>query len=224
MITVSEDLDDKLHKISSASVYSALWDLGYRNLCMHDILPVTLNNIHIVGKALTVRYLPFTKYFNIEEYRKSSVFKAAQIAGSENVVVMDALGSKVGVIGDCIAMGFKTKGVAGVVIDGGVRDVPLIKKMLLPVFARCVTPAHIEGYITPIELNTTINCDGVQVCPDDIIVGDDDGVVVIPRSVMKEAIEIGWRHERLDEESRKRISSGIPLDGAYPPKKEWLEE
>jgi regulator of RNase E activity RraA len=123
-----------------------------------------------------------------------------------------------------MSSGFKVKGVSAIVIDGGVRDVPLIRKMELPVFAKYATPAHIADTLVSAELNASIECDGVQVNAGDIIIGDDDGVVVIPKEVAPEAIERGWRHEKLDLESRKRILAGTPLGDAYPPREEWLKE
>ncbi|MEM1507852.1 MAG: ribonuclease activity regulator RraA [Candidatus Bathyarchaeia archaeon] len=211
-----------LEKVSSASAYSALWDLGYKNTWMRGIYPLTVSGTHIVGPAVTVKYLPYKKRLEEDTYRKSAIFQAALTAREGDIVVMDAMGMDCGVIGDCIAMGFKVKGVAGVVIDGGVRDTPLIRRIGLPVYARCATPAHIGEKIVPVSLNTPIECAGVQVNPGDIIVADDDGVVVIPKEIVSEAAKLGLKHERLDEESRRRISEGMPLGEAYPPKEEWL--
>jgi regulator of RNase E activity RraA len=220
---MEEKLFSILEKVSSASIYSALWDLGYKNCWIEDIHPVTLTDIHVAGRAVTVKYLPFKKAVD-EGYLRQKYLALTEVLKKGDVIVMDACNAKSGVIGDCMASGFKMKGASAVVIDGGVRDVPLIKKVGLPVFAKYVTPAHIGEKVIPFEINTTIECGSVQVNPGDIIVADDDGVVVIPKEVAKEAIELGWKHERLDEESRKRILRGVPLGEAYPPREEWLKE
>jgi regulator of RNase E activity RraA len=215
-------LIERLEKVSSASIYSSLWELGYRNCWMEDIHPISLSNVHVVGAAVTVKYLPFKKEVGDEKYR-NVLLQIVGVLRKGNVIVMGACGTKVGIIGDCIASGFKAKGASAVIIDGGVRDVPLIRKIGLPVFAKYATPAHIGEKVIPVEVNVTINCGGVQVDPGDIIVADDDGVMVIPKEVAKDATELGWKHECLDEESRKRILKGIPLGEAYPPKEEWLK-
>lgn len=220
---VLKELIKKLERVSSASIYSSLWELGYRNCWMEDIRPITLTDVHVVGAAVTVKYLPFKKELENEKYR-NILLHVVEVLKKGNVIVMGACGVKAGIIGDCIASGFKVRGASAVIIDGGVRDVPLIRKIGLPVFAKYATPAHIGEKVIPVEVNTTIECGGVQVDPGDIIVADDDGVMVIPKEVAKEATELGCKHERLDEESRKRILKGIPLGEAYPPKEEWLKQ
>ncbi|MEM3714189.1 MAG: hypothetical protein QXF82_04495 [Nitrososphaeria archaeon] len=212
-----------LKNVSSASVYSALWDLGYKNCWIEGVFPVTTTGVHVVGRAVTVKYVPFRKAVD-ESYQRQKYLVLTEALKAGDIIVMDACGTNAGVIGDCMASGFKVKGAQAVVIDGGVRDVPLIKKIGLPVFAKYTTPAHIGEKITPFEINTTIECGGVQVNPGDVIVADDDGVMVMPKEVVKEATELAWKHERLDEESRKRILQGTPLGEAYPPKEEWLKE
>ncbi|MEM3873039.1 MAG: hypothetical protein QXE05_10825, partial [Nitrososphaeria archaeon] len=176
------ELFSVLEKVSSASVYSALWDLGYKNCWIKDVFPITFTGIHVVGRAVTVKYVPFRKAVD-EEYSRKKYLAITESLEKGDVIVMDACGTKSGVIGDCMASGFKVKGVSAVVIDGGVRDVPLIKKVGLPVFAKYITPAHIGEKIVPFEINVTIRCGGVQVNPGDIIVADDDGVMVIPKEV-----------------------------------------
>jgi len=68
-----------------------------------------------------------------------------------------------------------------------------------------------------------IGCAGVLVCPGGILIGDDDGVVVIPKEKAKEAAEIGLERERLENYSRKLLEAGKPLSSVYPPKREWLD-
>lgn len=214
----------RLEDVSTDSVFSALWDLGYKNNCMRDIVPITIKDAHVVGHAVTIRYLTLKRPMDPEEYRKTASFRVVEAAKKGDVLVMGGLGYRIGLIGDVMASGFKVRGVSAVVIDGGVRDVPLIKEMEFPVFARFATPAHIEDRLVAVEFNSPIDCDGVQVNPGDIIVADEDGVVAIPIEVADKVAELGWKHERLDEESRKRILAGVPLGEAYPPREEWLKK
>lgn len=212
-----------LKKVSTASLYSALYDLGYKNCWMKGIKPITVNKIRVVGIAKTLKYLPLNNTLkNNKIYNENLPFQAIEEANEENIIVCDAGGIKVGVFGGCMCLAMKVKGIQALVIDGGVRDTPEIKSYNFPVFAKCATPSSIDGYIAPINIDIPIQCGGVLVKPEDIIVGDDDGVIVIPKEKLKEVIEKGLKYERLDEESRKRILAGYPIKDAYPPKEEWI--
>jgi regulator of RNase E activity RraA len=209
-------------KISTASLYSALYDLGYKNCWMKGIKPITINKIRVVGIAKTLKYLPLNNTLRNGIYNEKLPLQAIDEATEKNIIVCDAGGIKVGVFGGCMCLAMKVKGIKALIIDGGVRDVPEIKSYNFPVFAKCATPASIDGYIAPVSIDIPVRCGGVLVRPEDIIVGDDDGVVVIPKEEMEEVMKKGLKYERLDEESRKRILTGYPIKEAYPPREEWI--
>lgn len=211
-----------LKKISTASLYSALYDLGYKNCWMRGIKPITINKIRVVGIAKTLKYLPLNNNLKNNIFNEKLPLQAIDESNEKNIIVCDAGGIEVGVFGGCMCLAMKVKGIQALVIDGGVRDTPEIKSYNFPVFAKCATPSSIDGYIAPVNIDTSIQCGGVLVKPGDIIVGDDDGVIVIPKERLKEVIEKGLRYEKLDEESRKRILTGYSIKEAYPPKEEWI--
>ena len=215
------ELIERIKKLPTASVYTALWKLNYRNIWMKEIKPITVKETTLCGPAITLRYVPFRRE-EVIDYRESSAFKAIESIKKGDLMVCDAIGFPAGVFGDCMVLGLKEKGGIGLIIDGGVRDTPQIKKLNFPVFAKYVTPAHIHGRVIPIEFNSIIQCGGVQVRPGDVILADADGVVCIPKEVLLEVIEEAEKTELLDEESRRRILSGLPIYECYPPREEWL--
>lgn len=135
----------------------------------------------LLGTACTVKVYPGDNLM---------VHKALDIARPGDVIVVDTSTglSNNGIIGDTIATKAKHRGIAGFVIDGLVRDIPGIRAVGLPVFAKGITP---QGPLHrgPGEINFPINCGGVVVHPGDIIFGDDNGIVVIPQDYAAELLE-----------------------------------
>jgi len=104
------------------------------------------------------------------------------------------------------------------------RDSPYILKLNFPVFARGITPEHIGGVIVPYKANVEVVCAGVHIRPGDIIMGDLDGVISIPREKAKEVAQKAEEIEMKEDAIRRMITSGIPLRDSYPPKPDLLEK
>ena len=228
------ELIERLEKLSpaSATVWSALVKLGLRSsFLMEGIRPIASGS-SVVGPAVTVEYRNYGDVgiaLTVDDFRRSAVFKACDATEKGDVVVLGALGNPSGIIGDCMAFGFKVKGAKGIVIDGGVRDSPIIiHRYRFPVFARNVTPTASSYQVWPTNFNVPIKCGGVLVKPGDVIVGDDDGVVVIPQHLLKDVVEFAEREVKIEEIGKKKMLEEIPkgksLGEFYPPKEEWLEE
>lgn len=138
----------------------------------HSIKSINKPGIHIFGSALTVRTHPADNLM---------VHKAMDLAQPGDIIVIDACGDMGNaILGELMCHYAKTKGIAGYIVDGSVRDLHGIAEMGFPVFAKGGSPRgpYKEG---PGEINTIISCGGVSISPGDIIVADDDGVIAIPK-------------------------------------------
>lgn len=174
--------------------------MGRMRVMNYAIKPVNEPGVHMAGSALTVRTHPSDNLL---------VHKAMDIARPGDIIVIDASGdTEHAMIGEIMSFYAKTKGICGFVIDGAVRDRLGIAKLGLPVFAKGTTPRgpYKEG---PGEINTVISCGNVPVSPGDIIVGDDDGVVVIPRDEARVVLEKALELAAKEEETMRSIGQGL---------------
>lgn len=158
----------------------------------YRIKPVNNPGIHIVGNAFTVRTHPADNLM---------VHKALDLAKPGDIIVVDAAGDMANaIIGELMCHYAKVKGIIGFIIDGPVRDLYGIAQLGFPVFAKGGTPRgpYKEG---PGEINTNISCGNVSVSPGDIIVADDDGVIVIPKTdaadILKKAKEVSKKEQEI---------------------------
>jgi len=146
-------------------------DIGIKNL---------INQAKIVGPACTVKVFPGDNLM---------VHKALDIARPGDIVIVDAGGSSMnGIIGDLIATKAKHRGIAGFVIDGLIRDIPGIKEVGMPVYARGITPVG-PLHRGPGEINFSVSCGGIVVNPGDIICGDANGVVVVRQEIAESLLD-----------------------------------
>ncbi len=190
------EIKEVLEKVSTANISDALHRTGH----MTKIMSV-VGGLTIVGQAVTVRTYPGDWAKTVEAIDK---------AKSGEVIVIDAGGVGPAVWGELASWSCMKKGISGVVIDGAIRDIPEIKKLKFPAFSKIVMPTAGEpkGFG---EINIPIKCGGVVVRPGDWVVGDDDGVVIIPH---EKAIEITNRAlDVLEKEDRirKEIQRGSTL-------------
>ena len=194
---VSEkDIREMLSKVSSSNISDAMHRQGE----LKGIRPVC-SGIKMIGPAFTVRTYPGDWAKTVE---------AIDEAPQESVIVIDAGGVGPAVWGELATNSCLEKKIAGVVIDGAIRDVPEIRKLKFPAFARIITPTAGEpkGFG---EMGVPVEVGGVRVFPGDWVFGDDDGVVVIPQ---KRAVEITNRAmDVLEKENRirKEIKEGGTL-------------
>ena len=164
------------------------------------------SGLRMVGSALTVKTRPVDNLM---------VNKALDMAQPGDVIVIDAGGNmNSAVFGEIMVKMADKKGVAGYIIDGCVRDSSAIKKMDFPVFARGVTPKgpYKDG---PGEINLPISCGGVIVNPGDIVVGDEDGVVIVPPSEAENLLKKALAKEKEEKKIMENIEKGIPRDRSW---------
>jgi 4-hydroxy-4-methyl-2-oxoglutarate aldolase len=193
---LSQQLIEEFRNLAASTVHEALGG-GTANVMDPGIKSVW-EGAKLVGSALTVQCFPAD---NI------TIHKAVTLAQPGDVIVVNAHGA-IGVMwGSQIAFQSKLHGVAGVVIDGSARDVAQLKKMNFPCFARYVSPLG-SAKANPGSVNVPIQCGGVIVRPADIIIGDDDGVTVVPKERTSEVLKKAEERESKEKAMREMFKEG----------------
>ena len=226
IIRPSKDIVEPFWDFATSTISSALREVaGIRRAFMVGPTPFTRGK-KTVGTATTLYFLPkrediFPGNDEEEQEPTSALWDAVIFSQDGDVLVVDARANmQTGCLGELLITGIYAKGVKGLVVDGCIRDTPHARHIGLPLFIRGGTPhnaSHFEMY--PWAYNTAIGCGGVLVLPGDIIVGDDDGVVVIPPKVAPEIIE--YCEQREGDEIFERIKLRETGDiGKYYPMNE----
>jgi regulator of RNase E activity RraA len=226
MTTVAENVQeplpaalwDDLKSATTASLSGMLLRRGLHAAIMRGVLPLQAG-MRVVGEAMTLRYVPAREDIkNTGANPEYPQRKAVETIEAGKVLVVDArreMGS--GVLGDILVTRMKSRGAAGLVTDGAMRDTAAIREMGFAAFVGGVTPVqHTEKHFA-IGLNEVVSCGGVQVRPGDIIVGDDDGVVVLPRAMAAEIAHDARELDVLETWIQQEVAGGAPLAGTHPP-------
>jgi regulator of RNase E activity RraA len=214
-----------LKSVSTATLTTQLFRRGFRNLFMQDVSPLAKpKGENMVGPAYTLRNIPAREdldVLNIFLDPEHPQRKAIETVPPGYVLVQDCRGEKsVASCGSILMTRLKVRGAAGMVSDGPVRDSGVIAELDFPVFCPGASaPTNIIKHHS-IDLNVPIGCGGVPVYPGDIIVGDIDGVVVIPRHLAEEVAVDAAEQEQMEEFILDKIQSGARLPGTYPPSDE----
>jgi 5-oxopent-3-ene-1,2,5-tricarboxylate decarboxylase/2-hydroxyhepta-2,4-diene-1,7-dioate isomerase len=172
------------------------------------------------GRARTLRTVP-TRADVVEAQRSGRLVNGHRQALDEaqpgDVLVIDARGiTDAAVMGDVLCSRFKASGGVGVVTDGCVRDLPGLAKLDFPIFAAGVHAAIFGNRHIGIEVGGPIACGGVLVMPGDLIVGDEEGVVVVPAHLEQQVADLARLQDALENFSLDKIRAGLPLARAYP--------
>ena len=206
-----------LQRTTVASVSDAIDDvIGQRGFMRTDMRP--LFNTKIVGRAATVQLKPALRAGDGVNYGLKLLDEAAP--GSILVYVLED-GLEIAGIGELMATTAQVRGIVGAVIDGGARDVDEITRMGFPVFCRSISPASIIGRHISVAAQVPVTCAGILVRPDDYIMGDMDGVVVIPferaRKIAELALEFDAKEIKMREMIRetKSIRKAMEAYGRY---------
>jgi regulator of RNase E activity RraA len=216
------DTIKRLREVSTATLCTQLFKRGLRNVYIQGIKRLTTpSGGNLVGPAFTVRNIParedidqLSAFENPEHPQR----KAIESVPPGHVLVIDTRGEKrVASGGQILTTRLKVRGAAGLVSDGPVRDSGEIAKMDFPVFcAGGSAPLNLIHHHA-IDLNVPIGCGGVAVYPGDVIVGDEEGVVVIPANLADEVAADATEQEQLEIFLLERVQNGAALPGTYPP-------
>lgn len=231
MIDLSVPMDtnvlEKLRKVSTATLATILFRRGLRSQFMQGVERLTKSSIKLVGPAYTLRYIPAREDLDVIEVFRNTEHpqrKAVETIPPGHVLVMDCRGdTSAASAGSILLTRMMIRGAAGVVTDGGMRDSDSIAEFALPTYcgARCA-PTNLTKHHA-VDINVPIGCGTVAVYPGDILVGDGDGVIVIPAGIAAEVAEQAIQQERMEDFLSGEIAAGKPLAGIYPPSAETLE-
>lgn len=220
-------LDSKTHEalktIATATITTVLLKKGLRNVWMRGPQPLQKGGDRIVGRAFTLRFIPAREDLATPaSWASPKSTRAAIEAMPEGcIAVVGAMGvTDAGIFGDILCARMQKRGVAALVTDGVVRDLAGVQGTGLPVWCSgAAAPPSVAG-LTFVDWQEPIGCGGVAIFPDDVIVVDDDGVVVIPAALVDEVVEAALEQERLESWIMSEVEKDVPLPGLYPPNDE----
>src|SRR5271156_5469952 len=212
-----------LSGVSTATITTVLLKKGLRNVWMRGTRPIRAGQPRLIGHAFTLRFGPAREDLATPESWSSPISTRAAIEAMPEgcITVVDAMGvTDAGIFGDILCARMAKKGVAGLVTDGVVRDLAGVLGTGLPVWCQgAAAPASVTG-LTFVNWQEPIGCGGVAGVPDDIIMVDDDGAVVIPRKLVADVAAVAADQERMEEWIMTQVNDGAPLPGLYPPNAE----
>ena len=223
---ISRETLDLLLTPSTATLTSVLRQHGITRTFMHGVAPLR-PNMKMAGPAFTLRYLPMREDLdpgavdNLKDVQRVGI---EQIDEGE-VFVVDARGdTRAGTMGSILATRLHCRGAAGIVTDGAYRDSPVIAELGIPAYAAAMN-AHTNKTIHhPSEIQVPVACGDVAVCPGDIIVGDEEGVVVVPAQLADEVAQTAAEMEEKEVFITEKIQAGASIIGVYPPDEKTLAE
>lgn len=220
--TLDADVAKALRGLSTATLSSQLRKRGLQHMTIDGVRP-TRPAAKLVGTAHTLRYLPLRE----DLFAKFGAGMNAQKRAVEElrpgqVLVMDARRDPTsGTIGDILALRAQMRGAAGIVTDGGLRDSAAVAALDLPTYHAAEHPAVLGRRHVPWDTGTPVACGGALVQPGDILVGDADGVVVVPPDLVDQLITDSVEQELQERFIAEQVSAGEPIDGLYPLGPAW---
>lgn len=219
---LTEAIRKVLVSVSTATLSSQLRKRGIDNASV-DGVAGTKPGRRMVGSARTLRFLPNREdLFAAHGVGFNAQKRAFDDLGSGDVLVIDARGQRgTGTVGDILALRAQVRGAAGIVTDGGVRDVAAVGALDIPTFHAGAHPAVLGRRHVPWDVDIAIACGGTTVRPGDVVVGDDDGVVVLPAELADEVAYAAAEQEREEEFIATQIADGADIDGLYPMGATW---
>jgi regulator of RNase E activity RraA len=218
----------KLSAVSTATLTTVLFKRSFRNTFIQGIHLINPNAPRMVGPAYTLRYIPAREdldHLGVFEDRGHPQRKGVEECPPGAVFVIDSRRDRAAAsAGNILATRLMKRGVAGIVTDGGFRDTPEFAVMPFPAYhAAPAAPTNLIRHHA-VDLNVPIGCGDVPVYPGDIIVGDGEGVVVIPQEVADEVAEEAFEQTVFEDFVQEKVEEGRSIFGLYPPTQETREE
>ncbi|HEY8477137.1 MAG TPA: ribonuclease activity regulator RraA, partial [Chloroflexota bacterium] len=212
-----------------------LFKRGLRNTFLAGLRPLNPSHARFVGEAFTLRYIPAREdidvldVFNDYDHPQR---KAVESVGPGQVLVIDCRGeTRAAAAGHILVTRLLQRGAAALVTDGSLRDSPEIARTPFPVFAAGASAMVNLALHHAVDMQVPIGCAGVPIYPGDVLVGDEEGVVCIPRHLVEEVAPLAAEQERLERFILRKVEMGAPLRGTYPPDertraeyRRWLQE
>jgi regulator of RNase E activity RraA len=222
-MTQESEIVATLAKVTTATLTTLLLKKGLRNVWMRGTRPLNPGQPRLVGKAFTLRFVPAREDLATPESwsKPISTRGAIEAMPAGCIAVADAMGvTDAGIFGDILCARMKKRGVAALVTDGVMRDVAGVRATGLPVWCQgAAAPPSVAG-LTFVNWGEPFGCGGVAVFPDDWVVVDDDGAVLVPAAKIDEICAEAPEQERLEAWIMSEVEGGHVLPGLYPPNAE----
>ena len=222
--TMKDSIRNQLKTVSTATISTCLFKLGLKNQFIQGVKPLSPNGSNMVGEAFTLRYIPAR-----EDLNPITVFQdpnhpqrvAVETCPPGAVMVIDSRNNpRAASAGSILVTRLMVRGAAGIVTDGGFRDSAEIAQLDIPAYHnRPSAPTNLTLH-QALDINVPIGCGDVAVFPGDVMVGDDDGVMVIPAHLVEEVTEEALRMTLFEEFVTEKVLEGQSIIGLYPPTKE----
>ncbi len=210
MVRPHRKLIEGFRDLQTSTIGNALDDLNIQGV-IQNIKPLA-PGFGFVGGAFTVKEITgVLGTYTPEDFRLGPVIDNAQ---EGDVIVIDNAGHQVSTWGGIASVAAQMRGVAGLVVDGGVRDYDEIIETRFPVFSRHLVPTSGKTRVKIQAINTTVKIDGIRVRPGDIIVGDGTGIVCVPIEVAQKVMEITQELDRQDNQALEEIRNGLSFTEA----------
>ena len=209
--------------LSTATLTTVLLKKGLRNVWIRRAKPLRPGQPRLVGRAFTLRFVPAREDLATPESWSSprSTRAAIEAMPAGCITVVDAMGvTDAGIFGDILCARMARRGVAALITDGVVRDVAGVLGTGLPVWCQGAAAPPSVGGLTFVGWQEPIACGGVAVFPDDVVVVDDDGAVLIPKALLEPVVAMAAEQERLETWIMAEVEKGAALPGLYPPNAE----
>ncbi|HIM12223.1 TPA: ribonuclease activity regulator RraA [Candidatus Poribacteria bacterium] len=223
---IGQDIIDLLIVPSTATLTSVMRQLSITNTFMHRVVPLR-PDMRMAGPAFTLRYIPARQDLdpgtidNLQDVQRIGI----EEIGQGQVLVIDARGdTRAGTMGSILATRIYQRGAVGVVTDGAFRDSPIIAEIGIPAYAVAMNANTNKTIHHPSEIQVPVACGEVAVVPGDIIIGDGEGVVVVPTSIAEKVAEMAVAMEEKEDFLMEKIRAGASIVGIYPPDEKVLTE
>lgn len=219
-IALSIETVRALSRVTTATLTTVLLKKGLRNVWMRGARPLTRDQPRQIGRAFTLRFVPAREDLATPASWSAPVSTRSAIEAMPEgcIAVVDAMGvTDAGIFGDILCARMRKRGVAALVTDGVIRDVDGVLDTGLPVWCQgTAAPASVAG-LTFVGWQQTIGCGGVAVVPNDVVVVDADGAVLIPQAQLDEIVQAALDQELLEGWIMQQVQDGVALPGLYPP-------
>jgi len=221
---VNPQTREKLMQVSTATLCTALFKRGLRNQFIQNVHPLNPSLPNMVGEAFTLRYMPAREDLNpitVFNDRSHPQRQAVEQCPVGAVLLMDSRkDARAASAGGILVSRLMKRGVAGVVTDGGFRDSPDIAKLGFPAYhQRPSAPTNLTLH-QAIDINVPIGCGDVAVWPGDVVVGDAEGVIVIPADIADEVAAEATEMTVFEDFVQEKVLEGRSILGLYPPTEE----
>jgi 5-oxopent-3-ene-1,2,5-tricarboxylate decarboxylase / 2-hydroxyhepta-2,4-diene-1,7-dioate isomerase len=214
---LTDELRAQFARVSTATLAGQLQRRGIRSTFLNGLKPAK-DGQQMIGVAHTLRYVPMREDLQAQLIAgQNAQRRAVESLEPGEVLIIEARGeSDAGTIGDIFVRRAMRRGAAGVVTDGALRDTPAIRAMELPVYHRASHAATLSRLHLPLDHQVPIACAGVTVLPGDVVVGDGEGVVIVPAALAAEVAADAVQQELEEEWAAERVDAGESTEGVFP--------